>query len=109
MRRPFANGLAHWSAWTAAIGAATLATSTLAFWATHGAREARSGMNHFPNVTLTTQDGKRVRFYDDLIKGRVVLINFMFTTCKTELTRVQVKRLKAQLTCAEGDLSCNHP
>jgi protein SCO1/2 len=82
MRRPFANGLAHWSAWTAAIGAATLATSTLAFWATHGAREARSGMNHFPNVTLTTQDGKRVRFYDDLIKGKIVAINFIYSHCE---------------------------
>jgi protein SCO1 len=36
---------------------------------------------YFPNVVLTTQDGERVRFYDDMVKGRVVLINFMFTTC----------------------------
>jgi len=36
---------------------------------------------YFPNHTLITQDGKSVRFYDDLLKGKVVLINFMFTTC----------------------------
>jgi protein SCO1/2 len=42
---------------------------------------AASGDNPFPNVELITQDGVRVRFYDDLIKDKVVLINFMFTTC----------------------------
>ena len=37
--------------------------------------------NYFPNVPLVTQDGKKVRFYDDLIKGKVVAINFIYTTC----------------------------
>jgi protein SCO1/2 len=32
-------------------------------------------------VELTTHNGQRVRFYDDLIKGKVVVINFMYTTC----------------------------
>ena len=37
---------------------------------------------HFPNVTLRTQDDQPVRFYDDVVKGKkVVVINFMFTTC----------------------------
>ena len=36
---------------------------------------------YFPNVTLITQDGKKVRFYDDVIKGKVVAINFIFTKC----------------------------
>ena len=35
----------------------------------------------FPNVVLRTQDDKPVRFYDDLLKGRVVMINFFYTTC----------------------------
>jgi protein SCO1/2 len=38
--------------------------------------------SHFPNVELITQDGKKVRFYDDLIKGKVVAIELMYTTCK---------------------------
>jgi protein SCO1/2 len=33
------------------------------------------------NIPLTTHEGRSVRFYDDLVKGRVVAINFMFTTC----------------------------
>ena len=36
---------------------------------------------HFPNVELISQDGKKVHFYDDLIKDRKVVINFMFTKC----------------------------
>ncbi len=30
---------------------------------------------------VVTQDGKTVRFYDDLIKGRTVLISFIYTSC----------------------------
>ncbi len=35
----------------------------------------------FPNVPLITHDGKIVRFYDDLIKNKTVLINFMYVHC----------------------------
>jgi protein SCO1/2 len=37
---------------------------------------------YFPDTVLLTQDNKPVRFYSDLLKGKVVLINFLFTTCK---------------------------
>jgi protein SCO1/2 len=36
---------------------------------------------YFPNVTLQTQDGKTVRFYDDLIKDKIVTINFFYAKC----------------------------
>lgn len=39
------------------------------------------GANYFPNISLTTQDGKQVHFYDDLIKDKVVAVNFIYTTC----------------------------
>jgi cytochrome oxidase Cu insertion factor (SCO1/SenC/PrrC family) len=42
---------------------------------------AEASAKYFPNHVLVTQDNKPVRFYDDLLKGKVVLINFMFTTC----------------------------
>src|SRR5882724_1079800 len=35
----------------------------------------------FPNVVLTTHDNEKARFYDDLVRGKVVLISFMYTTC----------------------------
>ena len=37
---------------------------------------------HLPNVELITQDGKKVRFYDDLVKDKRVVIQFMFARCK---------------------------
>ena len=44
--------------------------------------DSQRGGGHFPNVELLTQDGKKVRFYDDLIKGKVVAIDLIYTTCK---------------------------
>jgi protein SCO1 len=41
----------------------------------------RWGADYFPNVELITQDGKVVHFYDDLIKGKVVVINLIYTHC----------------------------
>jgi protein SCO1 len=35
----------------------------------------------FPNVPLVTHEGKVVKFYDDLIKDKIVMINFMFASC----------------------------
>jgi len=54
--------------------------------------------NYFPNVMLTTQDGKTVRFYDDLLKGKVVVIDLIYTNCQyacpLETARMaQVQRL----------------
>lgn len=46
------------------------------------AEPTRYGGNYFPNFTLTTQDGKPVRFYDDLLKDKIVAIDLIYTTCK---------------------------
>ncbi len=37
---------------------------------------------HLPNIELVTHEGRRVHFYDDLVRGKVVAINFMFATCR---------------------------
>ena len=39
------------------------------------------GADYFPDVPLVTQDGKKVRFFSDLIKGKVVAIAFIYTNC----------------------------
>ena len=39
------------------------------------------GANYFPNIPLTTQEGKTVHFFDDLIKDKIVAINFIYTRC----------------------------
>jgi protein SCO1/2 len=36
-----------------------------------------------PDVELTDQHGRKVHFYSDLVKGRVVAVNTVFTTCTT--------------------------
>jgi protein SCO1/2 len=36
---------------------------------------------YFPNIELIDQDGKKLRFYDDLIKNKEVAINFIYTHC----------------------------
>ena len=43
----------------------------------------RSGMlsDRIPNILLYTQENKPVRFYDDLIRDRTVIIDFMWATC----------------------------
>jgi cytochrome oxidase Cu insertion factor (SCO1/SenC/PrrC family)/mono/diheme cytochrome c family protein len=40
------------------------------------------GKSYIPNVELTAQDGRKVRFYDDIIKGRIVVISFIYTSCR---------------------------
>src|ERR1700752_4861610 len=37
---------------------------------------------YFPNFELTTHEGKKVHFYDDLIKDKIVVINFMYVKCQ---------------------------
>ena len=39
------------------------------------------GANYFPNVPLINHQGETVRFFDDLIRDKVVLINFIYTSC----------------------------
>lgn len=36
----------------------------------------------FPNPRLVAHDGRRVRFYDDLVRGRLVLVSFLYTHCE---------------------------
>ncbi|NJD61778.1 MAG: SCO family protein [Deltaproteobacteria bacterium] len=38
----------------------------------------------FPDVVLKTHQGRDVRFYDDLVRGKTVLINFFYTNCVGE-------------------------
>src|SRR5687768_8161876 len=46
-----------------------------------GAARARGASGRIPDVPLITHDGKRVRFYSDLIRGRVVFVSMMYAQC----------------------------
>ncbi|HXD39171.1 MAG TPA: SCO family protein [Ramlibacter sp.] len=63
--------------WLALAIAGTLAGAA---WAQP--KDSPWGSDYFPNVPLVTQDGKTVRFYDDLLKGKKVLIDFVYANCE---------------------------
>ncbi|NIF30105.1 c-type cytochrome [Pantoea sp. Tr-811] len=69
----------------------------LHYWPTTQApaREASTpwGADYFPNTPLVTQDGQQVHFFDDLIKDKVVAINFIFTGC-SDSCPVETARLR---------------
>jgi protein SCO1/2 len=63
----------------------------------HDRARAAFGPGYFPNVELVSHEGKRLRFYDDLLAGKNVVINFMYTECDgscplTTANLVQVQR-----------------
>lgn len=62
--------------------------------------QTRWNGDYFPNVELTTHTGERVRFYD-LIKGKTVAIELMYTTC-TFSCPLETARL-AQVQALLGD------
>jgi len=64
-------------------------------WASTSARELIR-RRYFPDVTLVTHQGKRVRFYEDLIKDRCVVMNFMYARCEGICSPVTSNLLKVQ-------------
>jgi protein SCO1 len=51
--------------------------------------------DRFPNVTLRTQDDKEVKF-NDLVKDKNVIINFMYTQCKGLCKQATQKLVQVQ-------------
>ncbi len=51
---------------------------------------------HLPNVPLVTHEGKKVMFYDDLIQGKVVTLNFFFAKCDEVCPLVTANLAKVQ-------------
>ena len=43
--------------------------------------EPTAASKWFTDVELLDQDGKKVRFYSDVLKGKTVVVNAFFTTC----------------------------
>jgi protein SCO1/2 len=84
---------------TEAAAASPAAAGTVAATTAVSSTEKSSSetsSSYFPNITLLTQDGVPVRFYDDLVKGKIVLINFMFTTCNGVCPPMTANMLKVQ-------------
>ena len=88
------NWLAAAGATTAGVGATGLAGTASLFGqeatpaSTHNynfkkiAPRELIQQRHLPNVELITQDNQKVHFYNDLVKDKRVVIQFMFARCK---------------------------
>lgn len=59
------------------------------------------GANYFPNVPLITHEGESVRFFDDLVKDKVVAINFIYTTCPDACPMETARLLEVQKLLGE--------
>src|SRR6476469_2222290 len=53
-----------------------------------GTARALLQQRHLPNVPLVTHDGRRVRFYDDLVKVKKVVLTFVSSRAPRESDRV---------------------
>lgn len=101
---------------SAAAGFGVVAAMQLARSASAGAAptyfssvpaEKRWGGAYLPNLEVVDQNGKTYRFYDDLVRGRKVVINFVFTSCSAicPLTMARMVQLREKLTdIPAGDL-----
>src|SRR3954462_1067407 len=58
-----------------------------------------------PNVKVVDQNGKALDFYTDLVKGRNVAINFIFTTCTTvcPVLTATFRRVQTELENTHSD------
>ena len=52
--------------------------------------------SHFPNIELTNHDGEKRMFYDDLVAGKVVAINFIYTSCPSSCPAETAKLAQVQ-------------
>ena len=54
----------------------------------------RIRQRYFPNLELTAHDGRKLKFYDDLVKDKIVIFNMFYAKCEgicTPITRNLVK------------------
>src|SRR6516164_801110 len=79
--------LRRFLAWLACMSAFSVWMSC-----TSQAGTQRWGADYFPDLPVVTQDGKTLHFYHDLIKGRIVVVNFIYTSC-SELCPIETARL----------------
>lgn len=57
---------------------------------------ASMGAEFYTNAVFHTHENKQVRFYDDLIRGKISLINFIYTGCTKSCPRSTGNLVKAQ-------------
>lgn len=67
-----------WLKWMG--GAVALAPGLAASWPA-AAQKPGPRAGYFPNSRVTTHEGKELRFYDDVVRGKTVVFNMMYSVC----------------------------
>ncbi len=88
--------------WIGMLAIALLAAAAVVAPDASQAQSRQWGEDYIPNLAVKTQHGKTVRFYDDLIKDKIVIISFIYTSC-TDICPLTTARL-SQLEERLGDL-----
>ena len=84
---PAVGGVAAWAEWKVPDAPRRKVTMT--------PRE-RIQRRNLPNVELVTHEGRKVRFYDDLVKDKKVVLNFMYAECEGICVPVTSNLVKVQ-------------
>ena len=53
-------------------------------------------VDYFPNAIVRTHDGRKLRFYEDVVRGRVVVFNMMYAVCTVDCPGNTANLLRVQ-------------
>ena len=77
---------------------------SIAFTWPASSNSTRWGKDYLPNVQVIDQEGRRLKFYDDVLKDKIVVISFVYTSCKNicPLVIARLAEVQAMLGDAAG-------
>lgn len=89
--------------WRSTRSLTVLILAFLVFWAGQ-AKANFDGASYFPNLPVLDQDGRKLAFYDDVIKGKIVVVSFIYTSCPDicPLTTARMAQLEERLAPLVG-------
>ena len=69
-----------------------------------GASERQWRDGYIPNVPVVSQDGRSLMFYDDVLKGKISIISFIYTSCRDicPVVTARLSQLEDRLADAAG-------
>ena len=70
-------GKRDWLKWAGSAALAPVLTASGAALAAPAGQRA----GYFPNTIVQTHDGRKLRFYDDVVRGKIVVFNMMYSVC----------------------------
>jgi protein SCO1/2 len=74
--------------------ALSLSAAVIAALSSQTAIAGQWGADYFPNTPVIDETGRTLSFYDDVLRGRIVVISFVYTSCR-DLCPINTARLAA--------------